>query len=222
MQFLFEIPVILKLLAVFALVLIIIRAKRSLGTAFLSGAVALGLWGQMPLDKLARSLGSNITQAKTLLLAVIIVLILILSHSMKKFGQMQRLLSAFQGLLSNVKLNLVIFPALIGLLPMPGGAIFSAPMVETMGKEHQLSPEIKSLINYWFRHVWEFAWPLYPGPLLVASLASISIWQLIAVSFPMTLTAIIAGNLFLLHHLSGHLAPSDKSLNTSQRKTFFK
>jgi integral membrane protein (TIGR00529 family) len=155
-------------------------------------------------------------------LTAIVVLILILSHSLEKFGQMQRLLSAFKGLLSNVKLNLVMFPALIGLLPMPGGAVFSAPMVEAMGKDHNLSPETKSLINYWFRHVWEFSWPLYPGPLLAASLASISIWWFVGLSFPLTLTAIIAGDLFFLHHLSGHLTPSQSASQASQARSFFK
>lgn len=222
MQIIFGIPVIFKLLGVFALILLLIRTKRSLGTAFLAGALMLGLWCEMRIDQLAISLGAAMIQSKTLLLTVIVVLILILSHSLEKFGQMQRLLSAFKGLLSNVKLNLVIFPALIGLLPMPGGAVFSAPMVEAMGKEHHLSPETKSLINYWFRHVWEFSWPLYPGPLLVASLASINIWKFVGPSFPLTLTAIIVGDLFLLHRLSGHLTPSHSDSHAPQTKTFFK
>ena len=60
---------------------------------------------------------------------------------------MQRLLEHFQGLLRNAGLNLVVFPALIGLLPMPGGAIFSAPMVKNIGQRHALSGDRLSFIN---------------------------------------------------------------------------
>ncbi len=204
MNIIFEIPVIVKLLIVFALILLLIRAKQPLGSAFLAGAVALGLWSQMSILRIATSFGATIIHGQTIFLTAIIVLILILSHSLKKFGQMERLLEAFQGLLRNAKLNLVMFPALIGLLPMPGGAIFSAPMVETLGKEYQLKPEIKALINHWFRHVWEYSWPLYPGPLLAASLASVSIWRLCGLSLPLTLVSIVAGDIFLLHHLVQH------------------
>ena len=34
---------------------------------------------------------------------------------------------------------IILFPALIGLLPMPGGAIFSAPMVKNLGQQYRMS-----------------------------------------------------------------------------------
>ena len=223
MHIIFEIPVIVKLLGVFALIVLLIRVKQPLGTAFLSGAIALGLWSQMSVLQIASSIGTSVIQAKTLLLTLMIVLILILSHSLERFGQMQRLLAAFQGLLRNAKLNLVMFPALIGLLPMPGGAIFSAPMVQELGKEYALKPEVKSLINYWFRHVWEYSWPLYPGPLLAASLASISIWRFCGLSVPVTLAAIVAGDVFLLYQLTQQQSDGIPTETTAaQRITFFK
>jgi integral membrane protein (TIGR00529 family) len=87
----------------------------------------------------------------------------------------------------------VIFPALIGLLPMPGGAIFSAPMLGAFDRENRTTPEVKSFLNYWFRHVWEYWWPLYPGILLLCSLAGLSLWHYMLLSFPITLIAIAGG-----------------------------
>ena len=120
-------------------------------------------------------------------------LILVLSHTLEKSGQMARLLDAFKGLIQKPKINLVIFPALIGLLPMPGGAIFSAPMVKTLGQGHRLSEAQLSYINYWFRHIWEYWWPLYPGILLTTALANIDLWRLVVLSAPLTLVAVLAG-----------------------------
>ena len=106
---------------------------------------------------------------------------------------MGRLLDSFKGLIHRPRINLVIFPALIGLLPMPGGAIFSAPMVKRLGEAHDLSPSQLSFTNYWFRHIWEYWWPLYPGVLLATALANINLWRLVAVTLPLTVVAVAIG-----------------------------
>ena len=97
-------------------------------------------------------------------------------------------------------------PALIGLLPMPGGALFSAPMMETAVSGANLSPERKTIINYWFRHIWEFWWPLYPGMLLAVRLLEVRIESFMTVQFPLTALAVLAGVLFLLGPVRGRTA----------------
>ena len=186
-------PAMLRILLVFILILFVIKRKWALGHAFVLGALSLGLvFGMGPLS-IARSFLASALLPKTLSLTIVVSLILVLSHSLEKTGQMGRLLEAYQGLVRWPKLNLVVFPALIGLLPMPGGAIFSAPMVKTIGQSHQMSGATLSYINYWFRHIWEYWWPLYPGILLTTALAEIDLWHLVFFTLPLTVVAIAAG-----------------------------
>ena len=78
-----HIPAILRLIMVFILVLICIRKKLSLGNAFLLGAVSLSvLFGLKPQAMLG-SMVESITDLKTLSIALIVSLILILSNSME-------------------------------------------------------------------------------------------------------------------------------------------
>jgi integral membrane protein (TIGR00529 family) len=130
---------------------------------------------------------------KTLALSILVGLILVLSHSMERVGQMKRLLDNFQGLIRNNAVNLIIFPALIGLLPMPGGAVFSAPMVKDLGRRQKLSAAQLSYANYWFRHIWEYWWPLYPGVLLATTLAHLDLWVFILCLAPLSLIALVSG-----------------------------
>jgi integral membrane protein (TIGR00529 family) len=193
MTILNHIPALLRVAIVFVLVLIAIRKKLSLGNAFLIGSLALGvLFGESP-RAIAGSMAGSILDPKTASLAIIVGLILVLSNSMEKAGQMQRLLSSFRGLVSSPRLNLTIFPALIGLLPMPGGAMFSAPMVKELGAQSKLSGSQLSFVNYWFRHIWEYWWPLYPGVLLTVVLADISLPIFVLIMAPLTLSAILLG-----------------------------
>jgi hypothetical protein len=90
-------------------------------------------------------------------------------------------------------LNIILFPALIGLLPMPGGAIFSAPMVKNLGRRHRLSASRLSYVNYWFRHIWEYWWPLYPGVLLATTIAGLNLWHYALFLLPLTAVALAAG-----------------------------
>jgi hypothetical protein len=117
-----HIPAIIRVIMVFILVLICIRKRLYLGHAFLLGAASLSILFGLKPQAVVGSMAASIIDSKTLSIAIIVSLILILSNSMELVGQMQRLLGKFKGLVSSPRLNLVIFPALIGLLPMPGGA----------------------------------------------------------------------------------------------------
>jgi integral membrane protein (TIGR00529 family) len=186
-------PAIIRILMVFILILLVIKRKWDLGHAFVLGALSLGILFAMGPLSIAASAFASMLHPKTLSLTIVVSLILVLSHSLEKTGQMARMLEAYKGLVHWPKLNLVVFPALIGLLPMPGGAIFSAPMVKTIGQTHRLSPATLSYINYWYRHIWEYWWPLYPGILLTTALADIDLWHLVFFTLPITGIAIAAG-----------------------------
>jgi integral membrane protein (TIGR00529 family) len=186
-------PAIVRILIIFLLILLVIKRKWMLGNAFLCGAVSLGLIFNMTPAAIGRSLVLALMHPKTLSLSLVVGLILVLSHSLERTGQMARLLESFKGLIQRPRINLVIFPALIGLLPMPGGAIFSAPMVKNIGRPFGLSGAQLSYINYWFRHIWEYWWPLYPGILLTTALAGLDLWRLVFFTLPLTIVAVIAG-----------------------------
>jgi len=190
-----HIPATLKVVVVFLAILIAIRRKFSLGNAFIAGAVLMGLIFGLGPEAMLRSVASSIVYPKTLSLAVIVSLILILSSTMESVGQMKRLLAHFQGLIRHPLLNLAVFPALIGLLPMPGGAVFSAPMVKELGQNSGLPPEKMSFINYWYRHIWEYWWPLYPGVLLATALANLNLWTFVVTLLPLSVIAASSGYL---------------------------
>ncbi|MFO7964937.1 MAG: DUF401 family protein [Desulfobacterales bacterium] len=195
MTFLDHIPALVRMTLVFMLVLYAIRKNLSLGNAFMIGAVVLSLFFAMPVTDTLGSILNAVVYPKTLSLAIVVSLILVLSSSMEITGRMKRLLDRFRGLIAAPRLNLIIFPALIGLLPMPGGAVFSAPMVKEMASGQPLTPSRLSFINYWFRHVWEYWWPMYPGVLLATLMADISLVLFVVMMCPLTVVAILSGGI---------------------------
>lgn len=187
-----------KVLAAFAAMLAGIRLRLGLPLAILAGSVLLAaLFRLAPLDWLTTAAGALI-DTQTLCLAGIVACIMILSDLLEKTGQNDRLMRAVAPMLKNPGLRLTFFPALIGLLPMPGGAHFSAPMVKSVAGPMGIPFKDQALINYWFRHLWEPCWPLYPGLILAASLAGVSIATIMAYTWPAALACTLLGWFFFL------------------------
>jgi hypothetical protein len=201
MEWLINLPSLVKLAVIFALMLAIVRLKVNVGWALCLGAVICGFWfGQTP-PELLKSAWLALTDAKYVILVAIIMLVLVLNHSLQQSGQIDRIVDSFFRLSRRPRTTLVFFPALLGLLPMPGGAQFSAPMVETAGTPLGLTGEQKTLINYWFRHVWEYCWVLYPGVFLSAQLTGYPIWVISLFQLPLTLAVLGFGYFFYLRRL---------------------
>ncbi|MBW2621822.1 MAG: DUF401 family protein [Deltaproteobacteria bacterium] len=198
MQIFTDLPTLIKVALAFGLILTASRVKVQLSLALFSGAVLLGVLMGLPFFEVPVLFVKSLVDPMVFSLLLIVTAILILSRLMSDSGQLDRIVLKFSDITHNVRTVAAVMPALIGLLPMPGGALFSAPMVDAAVSQIDLNPNQKTAINYWFRHIWECWWPLYPGVILAVSLLGVETWQFIAVQFPLTFVAVGSGFFFLL------------------------
>lgn len=197
----FTIPAIIKVLSVFGLILVLNRLKVALSIALLCGSLILGLWMKLGPGRLLESTFDSLVDLQTISLILIVGIILLMSQLMKESGHLDRIVTTFSALSRDPRVAGSVMPALIGLLPMPGGALFSAPMVDTALCRNEMSGEEKTAVNYWFRHIWEYWWPLYPGVVLAVALLKVEAWRFMAIMIPMTLVSVFAGAFFILRPL---------------------
>lgn len=204
-----NLPAIVKLGVVFALMLVLLRLKLYIGWTLCVGAVITGYWftDQPDIFAATAEIGESIRAAaisgRYIVLVSLIMFVLVLNHSLRAGGQINRIVDTFFNICRRPRTTLLFFPALLGLLPMPGGALFSAPMVEAVGKPLDVNAHDKTLINYWFRHIWEYCWPLYPGIILTAVLTGYPIAIVIIAQAPLMLACALVGFIFFLRHLKG-------------------
>jgi len=124
------------------------------------------------------------TDKTTVLLIIALTLIRMFENIMRKNGIMQNMMDSFRSLVRDRRIVVASMPALIGLLPSMGGALFSAPMVDEASHGLNITSEQKSFINYLFRHPWEFISPLYPGLILASAVTAYPLRDLMLVNFP--------------------------------------
>lgn len=192
-----DIPVLYKILGALTCILILNAYLRQLGVSIATGAILLAFWSGHSLNAALDIAWIRFTSLDNICLLIIVFQVIWLSNLMKRTGVMAALVLAVRARVSHRK-AIAALPAIIGMLPMPGGAIFSAPLVDDCDTDKVIDPLLKTCINYWFRHIWEYWWPLYPGVLLAIEISEVDIWRFILVQLPMSLLAVAVGAWFLL------------------------
>ncbi len=193
-------PVVVKILGSLAAIIVLSRYLQRLYIPVFIGTLVLVLWSGFDLLHVKLTIESRILTLNNLFLLVTIVQIISLSRQMAETGVMKELVIIVRRHISQ-RAAMAVLPAIIGFLPMPGGAIFSAPLVDDCDHQQDINPVIKTRINYWFRHIWEYWWPLYPGVLLAIEISGLTTWQFMLLQFPFCLLSITCGYIFLLRRL---------------------
>ncbi len=182
-----------KLVLVFALVLFLVSRRMPLWSGMLLGSVLLGISCYLPPIKLLAVMGRAAIEQTTVSLVIVLYLIAVLEDILRTSGMLMRLVGSLRLLLRDPRVVASFLPAFMGFLPSAGGAMFSAPMVAEATNGMGLSGERKAFVNYWFRHVWECVFPLYPGLILAAALLGVSVGKLSLSMWPLPFAAILAG-----------------------------
>ena len=186
---------LIKIGAAFALIVLLLRLRWNLGLVMLVGAVFLGTLYRIGPLRQAQVLFASSIDIVTINLVTGLVLIMVLENIIRKRGVLKRMMEAVVNVAGDRRIAMAVLPGVIGLLPSAGGAAFSAPMVQEAAADADMRPERKAFVNYWFRHIWEYCSPLYPGIVLAAAVTKMPINRLLLSQLPLPIAVIVVGAL---------------------------
>lgn len=184
---------LVKLIVPALVIYLLLRRKYNLGVAMVGGAIVLGLLYAVKPEKMALIGWQGLFSPGALKLFGSLYVIMFLEHIMRVNGILDRLMYASRVVISDARVVMAILPAFLGFLPSLGGALFSAPLVSKAAEGMEITGERKCLVNYWYRHVWEYFLPIYPSLLLVQEILNIPMRDIISHGFIYTILAVIVG-----------------------------
>jgi hypothetical protein len=196
---------LIKVAAVFAFMIVLLRVKLPLGAVLaLATGLLLLLFGRPGATVRVAYLNAKFA-GDTVSLTVTILMLNALGQVFAATGDMDRLIVSLEHVLRDSRAALGMIPSFIGFLPMPGGAMLSAPPVNEIGDRIGLDPADRVVINHWLRHVWEYVSPLYPGVILLIGFKwlDLSYAAVVVILCPMTVLSIVVGVVLYLLPL-GH------------------
>jgi integral membrane protein (TIGR00529 family) len=162
------------------------------GTALFLAFLSLD-WAEIPATVYGTTDPSSFDGRLTISVVVATFAIMLLSQLYKETGMINRLSQSIGKVVNNPKIVLSVLPAVIGFLPVSGGALMSAPLVDVEAEKLKLKPSRKAYINLWFRHT---IFPVYPitQPLIVAAgLTGIAVPFIVVRQIPVVLVMVAVG-----------------------------
>ena len=191
----------LKLLAIFVIIVIALRKKLSVGVTLFGAGVITALLYSVPIMDVLQSYWALLLSRRFISLTAVIVLITILGGLLKELGYLEKLTAACRGLYGGQRTAAATLPPLVGLMPMPGGSLLSAPLVNSVLTDSRYKPEFKCVVNYWSRHVVEFFMPIYPGIIVSEAVTGMPIGQIALMQLPMALAMALIGYIFYIRRI---------------------
>jgi hypothetical protein len=166
----------------------LIFSKYELSITLTIGAILFGLLAGVNVIDSIITVG---TDPSIILLAIAILFIPILGGLMGESGLMSELI---EKLSVSKRTSLMVSPALYGLLPVAGGALMSAPLVDNIAPE--MDTGRKAAINVWYRHIFILIYPL--SLLAISEIANIDLYLIVVAMIIPFFLLIIIGYLFLI------------------------
>jgi len=192
---------IIKIFISFIIIVLLIRRKINLGLSMTIGSLSLALLYILPVSVIQDVFIKTITAYTTIQLIIALGLIMVMENVMRKTETFRQMMDSLKKVTKNTRFVLAAPPAIIGMVPSIGGAYFSAPLVEEASSSITITPERKGFINYWFRHIWEYILPTYPGLILASAITHVPLDRLILYQMPFSIMVIISGGIFCFRGL---------------------
>ena len=186
-----------------SLAVILVLSRKNLALGLAGGAITLGLL-TIPLRLLWDRILYTVTDPPIMMLTLAMGIVPLIGGAMKAGGQVD-------SLVNNLRIKrrylLAISAAMMGLLPMPGGALLSAPILEKGGEG--VERDLICAINNWFRHLFILVYPLCPALIVSAQITGLDVYFAIWYILPGFFMALMLGHVFFLRRVNGRYNYAD-------------
>jgi len=200
---------------------VMVYKRVGLGITLTFTAIVLSLLS-LELSSIANVFWNTLTDLVTISLVLATFGIMLLSQLYKETAFVKILSQNLSEIVKNSKLVVSILPAVIGLLPVPGGALMSAPMVETEANKLKLEKNRQTYVNIWFRHT---IFPVYPMSqilILTGALTGLSVISLVIRQVPVVIVMVAAGYLIGFWKVSAAKQETSKNSLTTNVTSLLK
>lgn len=208
---------LIKLLAVFCIIILVMWLKKPLMTAIIAACVGTVVLYQLPLDATLGALKAGALGQTTLQAIAVLYCITFLQRMMEKRKNLSNCQVALNGLFNNRRINASVAPFLLGCLPAASTVLICGPIVRDSVGDY-LNTEEKAAITSYFRHISESFLPTYTGIFIAIGLTqgAVTASSFVLGMLPMVAALFLTGYLVYLRRI-----PKDTGMVSDQPKSYY-
>lgn len=203
---------ILSLLIVFLVIVVIIWMKKPLFLAMAGGIVAAVLLFRISPGEAVRILGRQTIAWDIIDVLLSFYLIIFLQLMLERKGRLENARKSFHCLLRNRRINTIVSPAIMGLLPSAAVMTICADMVDKSCEDY-LDARDKTFVACYYRHIPEMFLPTFPAVLLGLTLSGQNAGMFVVCMIPMVIVACVIVNVSHLRKLPKAMPPLSQAVD---------
>lgn len=183
---------ILKLVITFACIVIIMRFGKPLYVSIVGGMIAVILLYLINPVTSVQMIVKGAISTPTINMVLAFYSITFLQRMMEKRGHLLLAERSLSNLFNSRRVNAMVAPFVIGLLPSAGAVLIASPIVDNAGGE-SLTREEKTFVTSYFRHISESFLPTYSSIILALNLSGVDMTAFVIAMLPMVAALFMLG-----------------------------
>lgn len=183
---------ILKLCAVFLVIIAMLWRKLPLFAAISGGLAAAVLLYGIPLGRALTIGGKALVSRETVTVVLSFYFITFLQRMLERRRRLKQAEESLSGLFGNRRINASAAPAVIGLLPSAGAMTICAEIVRSSCEDY-MSPEDMTCVTSFYRHIPESFLPTYSSILIALALSGVGAGQFVLAMLPLVAVLFLIG-----------------------------
>ena len=186
---------IVKLIIVFFGIIFFIRLKKPLFLSILAGVLLSIILYKIPIIKSGELALKACISKETIALVLAFYTIIYVQRMMESRGHLLLAERSLDNIFNSKRINAMLAPFIIGLLPSAGAVLIAAPIVQN-ASENYLDVEEQTFVTSYFRHISEAFLPTYSSILLALELSGVDMTMFVLGMLPMIIVLFILGYIF--------------------------
>lgn len=186
---------IIKLVIVFAIIVLALKFKLKLFVSMLLAIVAsIFLW-QIPLGTCGELLWTATKDWDNITVLLVLYIITFLQRLLERRQQLKAAQLDLNGIFNNRRINATVAPIFIGLLPSAAAAIICGDIVSDACRD-DLTTDEKAFVTSYFRHIPESFLPTYTSVIIMSNLCGVGVGSFVVGMIPLVAVMYALGWLF--------------------------
>ncbi len=191
---------IVKLILIFLGIIIVIKYNKPLYMALLVGVVITILLYRIGPSDIIKLVLIGTFSRDTIYLVLAFYSITFLQRMLEKRERIMLAEKSLDNLFNSRRVNAMVAPFIIGLLPSPGAVLIAAPIVDNAAADY-ITKEERTFVTSYFRHISESFLPTYSHILLALSLTAIDMTNFVVAMLPMVGVLFLLGYFFYVRKI---------------------
>ena len=191
---------IVKLIVIFTGIVFFIKLKKPLYISILVGAVISIILYRIPVITSFQLAFKSCASRDTISLVLAFYTITYVQRMMEKRGHLLLAEKSLDNIFNSRRINAMIAPFVIGLLPSAGAVLIAAPRVQNASGDY-LTREEQTFVTSYYRHISEAFLPTYSSILLALDLSGVDMTKFVVGMLPMVAILFILGYVFYVRKI---------------------